>query len=114
VRFWVSGKPQAKQRPRVGKGGRIYTPRETAEYEAHVGWCWREAGGERIEKGTAVRVELHVSKDGVEVVVEPAEDRRHTARADLDNIAKSVLDGLNGVAFDDDRQVAELLIYRVD
>jgi Holliday junction resolvase RusA-like endonuclease len=47
------------------------------------------------------------------VVIEPAPDRRHTAKADLDNIAKSVLDGLNGVAFYDDRQVAELLVVRV-
>lgn len=114
MRFWVPGKPQAKQRPRVGKGGRIYTPRETAEYEAHVAHCWRLADGESIPRDTAVRVEILVSKDKVEVVVEPVPDRRHTARADLDNIAKSVLDGLNGVAFDDDRQVAELLVVRLD
>lgn len=112
MRFLVPGKPQAKQRPRVGKGGRIYTPRETAEYEAKVGMSFRLAEGTPIPKEVAVRVEIHVWKDKVEVVVEPAPDRRHTARADLDNIAKSVLDGLNGVAFEDDRQVAELLVVR--
>jgi crossover junction endodeoxyribonuclease RusA len=114
MRFWVPGKPQAKQRPRVGKGGRIYTPRETADYEAHVAQAWRLADGEIIPKDTAVRVELYVSKDSVEVVIEPAPNRRHTARADLDNIAKSILDGLNKVAFEDDRQVAELLVIRLD
>lgn len=113
MRFTIPGKPQAKQRPRVGKGGRIYTPRETAEYEAHVAHSWRAEESLLIERGTAVRVEIYVSKDKVEVVIEPAPDRRHTAKADLDNIAKSVLDGLNGVAFHDDRQVAELLVVRV-
>jgi crossover junction endodeoxyribonuclease RusA len=113
MRFWILGKPQAKQRPRVGKGGRIYTPRETAEYEAHVAHSWHAADGACIPRDTAVRVELYVSKDKVEVVIEPAPDRRHTAKADLDNIAKSVLDGLNGVAFEDDRQVAELLVVRL-
>lgn len=32
-------------------------------------------------------------------------------RPDLDNAAKSILDGLNGVAWDDDRQVSELHVY---
>ena len=31
---------------------------------------------------------------------------------DVDNYAKSILDGLNGVAWEDDRQVVELHIYR--
>lgn len=30
---------------------------------------------------------------------------------DLDNAAKSILDGLKGVAWEDDRQVAELHVY---
>lgn len=114
MRFIVPGKPQAKQRPRVGKGGRIYTPRETAEYERLVAHAWDAADGEQIPRDTAVRVEIEVWKDRIEVTVCPAEGRRHTARADLDNIAKSILDGLNGVAFEDDRQVAELLVIRAD
>jgi hypothetical protein len=35
------------------------------------------------------------------------------ARADVDNAAKSILDGLKGVAFDDDRFVWELIVRRV-
>jgi Holliday junction resolvase RusA-like endonuclease len=108
----VPGKPQAKQRPRVGKGGRIYTPRETAQYEKLVADCWTEAGGELIPKGTAVEVVIHVHKDHVDVEVLAAEGLKPTARADLDNIAKSVLDGLNKVAWDDDRQVAKITVAR--
>jgi len=31
---------------------------------------------------------------------------------DVDNVAKSVLDGLNGVAYEDDDQVVELLVKK--
>jgi crossover junction endodeoxyribonuclease RusA len=31
---------------------------------------------------------------------------------DVDNVAKSVLDGLNGVAYEDDNQVVELLVRK--
>jgi len=31
---------------------------------------------------------------------------------DLDNVAKSVLDGLNGIAYQDDGQVVELLVKK--
>ena len=33
-------------------------------------------------------------------------------RMDVDNVAKSVLDGLNGVAYEDDDQVIELLVRK--
>jgi Holliday junction resolvase RusA-like endonuclease len=34
--------------------------------------------------------------------------RYHTQKPDLDNIEKSILDGLNGIAFKDDSQVADV------
>lgn len=33
-------------------------------------------------------------------------------RLDADNIAKSILDGLNGIAYEDDDQVIELLVRK--
>ena len=35
-----------------------------------------------------------------------------TIKPDLDNIAKAVLDGLNGLAFDDDKQVVSLKVSK--
>ena len=108
----IPGRPQAKQRPRVGRGGHVYTPKETREYEQLVAHTWRAAGGVCLPKGTPAEVTIHVYKDRVEVEVGVAEGLPPTARADLDNLAKSVLDGLNGVAFDDDRQIAKLTVVR--
>lgn len=36
----------------------------------------------------------------------------YTKKPDIDNIAKIILDGLNGVAYKDDNQVAELRVYK--
>ena len=36
----------------------------------------------------------------------------YTKKVDADNLAKSVLDALNGIAYDDDAQVSLLLVYK--
>lgn len=94
VQFMVPGEPVAKGRPRVGRNG-AYTPSRTLVAEEHVGWCFRAARGQRAPQDSLIRVD-------VEFVVGT---RR---RVDIDNLAKTVLDALNGLAFGDDSQVVEL------
>ena len=40
VEFTVPGPAKAKARPRVGKGGRIYTPSDSHKYEKKVRECY--------------------------------------------------------------------------
>ena len=98
VTFEVSGPPQPKQRARRGAHGRWYTPEATKRYERAVGWAARAAG---IREPLAGPVRLQV------VLWMP--DRR---RRDVDNCAKSICDGLNGIAWADDSQVSELTVVR--
>lgn len=88
----VPGEPVAKQRPRRGKNGQWYTPRQTVEYEELVGWTWRQARHKPLSGPIALRVVFYLG----------GRDK------DLDNLVKCVLDGLNGVAWEDDRQVLDL------
>ena len=37
----------------------------------------------------------------------------HTKKPDCDNIAKSILDALNGLAYYDDSQICELSVYKM-
>jgi len=98
--FSIPGKPQPKQRARKGANGRWYTPEATQKYERLVGACalvrskmWR------ID--ARYTVTIHVF----------APDKR---RRDLDNVAKSILDGLNGILWADDAQVDGLMVVRRD
>ena len=89
----IDGKPQPKQRARtVDVAGsdkkRTYTPPATVAYENLIAMSWR---GPRLFAGS------------VKVTVAVIEGRGHPA--DLDNYVKVVLDGLNGIAWVDDRQV---------
>ncbi|HEU4614353.1 MAG TPA: RusA family crossover junction endodeoxyribonuclease, partial [Kofleriaceae bacterium] len=86
LRFTIEGKPQPKQRARRGKGGRWYTPRETREYEMRVRGAavlaaTHEAERWPVDYEGAVAVEVHVYWP----------DAR---RRDVDNVVKSVLDGM--------------------
>lgn len=95
----VEGRPRPKGRPRLGRGGRVFTPAQTVDYEQRVAW---ECRARRVRLGrhaVSVRIELWSET---------------MLRGDLDNYAKSVLDGLQlGQAIDNDRQVHRLQVQTV-
>jgi len=96
MRFEIPGRPMPKQRPRVGRYGNIYTPPQTKEYEKLVGWVAKCNGCKPLNGPIAVK--LHLFLRG--------------RSGDVDNYCKSILDGLNGVAYEDDDQVVELLVKK--
>ena len=92
--FNAPGNPVPKQRPRFA-GKRVYTAPKTVAFERLIGDCaiiMRPAGWPQNGKYSVV-VEAYF---------------KDARRRDVDNIAKSVLDGLNGVLWADDHQVAEV------
>lgn len=107
--FEIPGKPVPKQRPRNGNG-HTYTPTKTKDFEALVALKYREANGRKIAGPVAVSVtvwyeipESWTKKRKREEWLKP-----HTQKPDLDNVVKSILDGLNKVAWDDDAQVTRI------
>jgi len=108
IKFTVYGVPVGKGRPRVTRYG-TYTPQKTKDYEAKVQECWRTQSG----RGFAGKVPLlatviayfpipkNVSKKKAEAMA----GTFHVNRPDADNIAKAILDSLNGLAFPDDSAV---------
>jgi len=78
-----------------GRKAFVYTPPDTKEYEKLVGWVARCAGCKPAGEPVAVVLDIYVRR-----------------KMDVDNVAKSVLDGFTGVAYEDDDQVIELLIRK--
>lgn len=103
--FTIPGRPVPKERPRMGRGRRVFTPARTKEYEHFVGNSCRAAlaawnlGGRDWQTGATYKVEVTCYFK-----------RGNTP--DCDNLAKSILDGMNGIAYDDDRQVTWVSVMK--
>ena len=119
IAFTVPGKPLGKQRPRFSRKGtvvRTYTPRQTAEYERLVKESYIAAGGEKLEGAIGVTIRGYfepprsTSKKQRQKML--SGEIGYTKKVDADNLAKSILDALNGVAYADDAQVSFLLVYK--
>ena len=123
----VLGEPMGKQRPRatfVAGHATIYTPKKTQSYEARFASAYAESHGDIPPTSEAISVEIRaffsLAKADFTSKGEPNKkgtaklngEIRPTKKPDCDNIAKAVLDGLNGVAFMDDSQVVELSIQK--
>lgn len=104
---------RACPRPRHMRNGHTYMPREYMAYRRRVAGAYLAAGGS--DMGSApiavsidVMRELPVSRPK-RVSAEP-----DTVRPDVDNIAKGVMDALNGIAYEDDSQVVSLSVLKCD
>ncbi|WP_438588955.1 RusA family crossover junction endodeoxyribonuclease [Dubosiella newyorkensis] len=121
IRFDVPGEPGAKGRPRFStRGGfvKTYTDKKTELYESLVrnAYLIKYASNEPLEGEIKVEIQAHfsipksTSKKSREEMV--AGRIRPTKKPDTDNIAKIVLDSLNGIAFEDDKQVVHLIVTK--
>lgn len=86
---------------------RIVTSAEAREYKAQAGWLARERG-------------LHAPLDGpvaLRAFLHPRATKMKSKAVmprciDLDNALKVALDAMNGIVYEDDRQIAEIHITR--
>lgn len=116
--FTVYGLPKPKGRPRMTRSGHIYTPAQTKKYETLIKKEFLKHtkaykdGFTPIENAVSIRLAFffpipksYTKKKRLEIEMS---DYIYTKTPDIDNLMKSVLDGLNKVAFVDDKQVWSL------
>lgn len=118
--FVVPGPPVGKERPRVeeGRDGRKHTrtPTRTKAYEALVQIYARRARVKPLEgplKMTLVWARQVSASWSKKRKAEALAGVYATGMPDLDNVAKSISDALNGVAYADDAQIAVLAVSRI-
>ena len=119
VRFFVPGKPKGKGRPRFSNG-HPYTDAQTRGYECQIVANYRRiAGAFKFPEDVFLSIKIHqympipksASKANRERMVKG--ETYPSAKPDLDNVIKAVLDALNGVAYKDDARVVGILSRKI-
>jgi Holliday junction resolvase RusA-like endonuclease len=115
--FVIPGPMRGKGRPRfVRATGRAYTPDTTMNAEAWVKHCASQAGATPIDGPVALHMDIMVgippSWTKKKRAAALSGEVRPTQKPDLDNVVKLVGDALNGIAWNDDKQIVEIKISR--
>lgn len=120
--FEIIEKPQGKERPRVvhSKNSRViaFTPQKTIDYEELVKLEYLCKYGRNKPFKGAVSVEVvavyEIPKSTTKKrrVLMLNDEVKPLVKPDIDNVLKIVLDGLNGIAYEDDKQVTESYVRK--
>ena len=110
----VEGDPVGKGRPRFTRQGRAYTPKKTKEYETRVRRAWIETGGPYLDGNIQVHIDAYfrMPSGWSRKKIAEMDGKPCTKKPDADNILKSILDGLQGAAFEDDKQVTRCTVEK--
>lgn len=109
----VEGEIVGKQRPRVCKHG-TFTPKKTKDYEQLIRNSYMAQDGRFFEKGIPVQINIKAYKKPPKSTTKKNLKLiglgllPWTKKPDIDNICKSVLDALNGIAYADDGQITKI------
>lgn len=122
MEFIVNGAPRGKQRARTFYNARMgkmqsITPEATRDYERLIRWSFTQAGGKHMgDKDIIILITAvyPIPKSFTKRKRQLAEEGqiRPKVKPDVDNIAKAVLDALNGVGYADDKQVVAFSISK--
>ena len=117
IELTIEGEPVGKGRPRVttrGKFAHVYTPEKTKNYERLVTntfldkYTYEDQLHGPIEANIESYFSIPKSTSKKTRRLMLSNQIFHTKKPDIDNIAKSVLDSLNGLAYEDDSQIVKL------
>lgn len=108
IKFTVPGVPVGKGRPRVTCNG-TFTPQKTRQYQQLVQCCWETQCGQGFASGipllASITAYFPIPKSTSKKKAAAMEGTFHRSRPDADNVAKAILDALNGHAYPDDSAV---------
>lgn len=117
IKLEIPGEPMGKQRPKFNRFTKsAHTPEKTVNYEAYVKSLYVAnrlpllEGYIEADIAAYYSIPKSASKKKKEQML--LRSIRPTKAPDADNIAKIVLDSLNGVAYKDDSQVVTLHVEK--
>ena len=120
--FIIDMRPFGKERHKINKKTlAVYSPQSNREYEKAVGYiCKASMAKNGIFCASEKYVEVHiVAFFKIPAGTNKIKEQRMLSgelmpdkKPDIDNIAKAVMDGMNGIAYQDDKQVIKLIIEK--
>lgn len=122
IEFTIEGVPVAKGRPKFARRGNFvstYTPAKTKTYEEQVKTAARYAmdGLKPLEGDLGVFIKFYMpipqSSTKAFKTACATEEKSHTKKPDLDNLFKSVTDGMNGIVYLDDSQISHAVLEKI-
>lgn len=118
IRLTIPGQPVAKGRPRMTRNGHAYTPAKTRQYEQAIrALALHDVGPVCLEGPVSVQIICSYAippswpKHKREAAMNGT--LKHITKPDIDNAAKAVLDALNGIFWQDDSQIARLIVDKL-
>lgn len=108
--FVLRRKVRGQGRPRFGNG-RAYKAKADTDYEREIADKFVSSGGRHFGS-QPLMVSIDVYRALPKSAPKSVKTEPDTLKPDCDNIAKAVLDALNGVAWDDDSQVVSLQVRK--
>ena len=112
ITFTILGTSVPKARPRTTKRGNraiMYTPDKTKNFENYVKlMAAQHAPKELLTSALEVRLDFLFQRPKSL----PKKIRYHTKKPDIDNLAKSVMDALEGIIYVNDAQVISLRVTK--
>lgn len=115
MRYELDIEPTPKGRPRFTRTGHVYTPKKTKAFEQAVKAMLIAQGAKPLKKGTPLKIELLFAREFLKSWSKKKNDLAMnggvypTTKPDVDNYVKAVLDASNGILYEDDAQIIELV-----
>ena len=116
MKILIFGEPVAQGRPRFSSRNgfvRVHDPEKSAKYKKFVRATAEQCCHKPLEGALSVRIDVFrgIPASWSKKKREQANmgELKPTVKSDIDNYVKSVLDGLNKIAFYDDAQIVELI-----
>lgn len=114
----IPGTPVAKGRPKFATRGKFvtaYTPKATKDAENVISMEAKKQGVTAFSGPVELWIDFYmpIPKSVSKRERERLNNGPHIKRPDADNLAKLVLDALNGIAWEDDNQVFKLSIEKL-
>ncbi len=109
ITITIPGPPMAWQRRVATKTGHSFTPKKTRAYEALVSFTAQSQGVSPLRGPVSLSLEFFLPRPKRLMRKKDPEGPVSCAvKPDIDNLTKAIIDGLNGVAYADDRQVVHV------